>query len=116
MPEIDFRDRNFILNMREAIEKIQTYSSSFKSAEDFNEDSQAFDASMINFILIGEMAVKISDDLKEKTCSDIDWFRIKAFRNIFAHNYFGIDAEEVWQIIHQHLPDLEIKLKTLSQH
>lgn len=47
---------------------------------------------------------------------DIDWSRIKAFRNILAHNYFGIDADEVWQIIHQHLPDLEIKLKTLSQH
>ncbi|MFW6277122.1 MAG: HepT-like ribonuclease domain-containing protein [Prolixibacteraceae bacterium] len=23
--------------------------------------------------------------------------------NIVAHDYFGVDAEEVWQIIHKHL-------------
>jgi uncharacterized protein with HEPN domain len=115
MPDIDFKDRNYILNMLDAIEKTQAYSISFKSAEDFNEDGKAFDASMMNFIVIGEMAVKISDDLKDKTSSDIDWSRIKAFRNILAHNYFGIDADEVWQIIHHHLPDLEAKLKGLTE-
>lgn len=61
------------------------------------------------------MAVKISDDLKNKTSSDIDWFQIKAFRNILAHNYFGIDADEVWQIIHHNLPDLQTKLKELTE-
>ena len=25
---------------------------------------------------------------------------------MIAHNYFGIDAEEVWQIIHGNLPEL----------
>jgi hypothetical protein len=59
--------------MLDAIEKIRAYTISFKSAEEFNEDSKAFDASMMNFIVIGEMAVKISDDLKDKTSSDIDW-------------------------------------------
>jgi len=31
-----------------------------------------------------------------------------------AHNYFGVDAEEVWQIIHSGLPELETQLKKLS--
>ena len=35
------------------------------------------------------------------------------FRNILAHNYFGIDAEEVWQIIHTSLPKLEMQIKEL---
>jgi uncharacterized protein with HEPN domain len=30
--------------------------------------------------------------------------------NIIAHNYFGIDAEEVWQIIHTSLNDLKNEL------
>ena len=34
-----------------------------------------------------------------ETSGKIDWLKVKGFRNIVAHNYFGIDAEEVWQII-----------------
>ena len=35
------------------------------------------------------------------------WSKVKDFRNIIAHNYFGIDAEEVWQIIKNDLPKLK---------
>ena len=43
--------------------------------------------------------------------SGIDWIRIKGFRNIVAHDYFGIDAEEVWQIIRTKIPELRIELQ-----
>lgn len=53
---------------------------------------------MMNFVVIGEMVDKISDEFK-KSLSNIEWIKIKGFRNIVAHDYFGIDAEEVLQII-----------------
>lgn len=31
------------------------------------------------------------------------------------NNYFGVDAEEVWQIIHDNLPELETQLKKLTK-
>ena len=34
-------------------------------------------------------------------------------RLIVAHNYFGIDAEEVWEIIQFHLPKLKDELNEL---
>jgi len=34
-------------------------------------------------------------------------------RNIAAHDYFGIDAEEVWQIIQNNLPALKKFIQTL---
>lgn len=67
----------------------------------------------MNFIVIGEMVEKLSDNLKDISNSQINWFRIKGFRNILAHNYFGVDAEEVWQIIHNNLPELEAELSKL---
>ncbi len=42
-----------------------------------------------------------------KRASEIEWIKIKGFRNIVAHDYFGIDAEEVWQIIRNKIPALK---------
>ncbi len=68
-----------------------------------------------NFIVIGEMAEKLSSDFLSETENDIDWFKVRGFRNIIAHNYFGIDAEEVWQIIHGSLIDLKESLEKASR-
>jgi uncharacterized protein with HEPN domain len=65
----------------------------------------------MNFIVIGEMVDKLSDAFKEHTEQQVDWYKIKGFRNVLAHDYFGIDAEEVWQIIHQDLPVLQKELQ-----
>ena len=67
----------------------------------------------MNFIVIGEMVGKLSDELITNSNVEIDWFKIKGFRNILAHNYFGVDAEEVWQIIHDSFPELEVQLRKL---
>jgi Ribonuclease HepT-like len=56
--------------------------------------------------LDGEMVSKLSEGFKNAN-KHIDWNRIKDFRNLVAHDYFGIDAEEVWQIIKKDLPNLE---------
>jgi uncharacterized protein with HEPN domain len=86
------KDFYYIQNMLDAIAKINAYTSVFKSADEFYEASQAFDATLMNFIVIGEMADKLSEELKDTTGSRLDWIRIRGFRNILAHNYFGVDA------------------------
>ena len=67
----------------------------------------------MNFIVIGEMATKLSEKFISETGDEIEWFKIKGFRNIIAHNYFGIDAEDVWQIINKNLPSLQETLKRI---
>ena len=107
------KDYSCLLNMLDAIDKIKQNSSPFTTADDFFCNTQAFDASLMNFIVIGEMVEKLSEDLITASSTEIDWFKIKSFRNILVHNYFGIDAEEVWQIIHNNLPKFETQLKKL---
>jgi len=34
-------------------------------------------------------------------------------RNIFVHEYFGIDAHLVWEIIDKDIPDLKKKVKEI---
>lgn len=103
------KDQHCIESIGEAIDRIIEYTAGIKSAEDFNNDYRNFDATMMNFVVIGEMVDKISDEFKSKH-PEIEWLKIKGFRNIVAHDYFGIDAEEVWQIIKNKIPALKSAL------
>jgi len=115
MPNISHKDFACLLNMLDSIKKIQSYSSKFSSADNFYNDNISFDATMMNFIIIGEMVDKFSDLFLQETSRNIDWHKVKGFRNIIAHNYFGIDAEEVWQIIHASLPKLQSDIEILMK-
>lgn len=115
MSKLNHKDFSCILNIIDSIEKIQKYSGAHCSADDFHSEVISFDATMMNFIVIGEMAAKLSDELLNETAKQIDWSKIKGFRNIIAHNYFGIDAEEVWQIIQIHIPEFKYQLKKIIE-
>lgn len=67
---------------------------------------------MMNFLVIGEMVMKLSDDFKD-THPELEWNKIKGFRNKVPHDYFGIDAEEVWQIAKNKIPDLKNDITNL---
>ncbi len=100
------KDKLNILSILEAIDKIFAYTKAYNDADEFYHHQRDFDATMMNFIIIGEMVLRLSEELVEKY-NHIDWHKIRGFRNIVAHNYFGIDAEEVWEIIQNHLPKLK---------
>jgi len=106
------KDKLNILSVNDAITKILTYSKSYSNADDFHKNQRDFDAAMMNFIIIGEMVARLTEKFVEQN-RHVDWFKIRGFRNIVAHNYFGIDAEEVWQIINTHLPKLKKEIKKI---
>jgi uncharacterized protein with HEPN domain len=106
------KDQHCLESIIEATDRIIEYTSGIKSADDFNNDYRNFDATMMNFVVIGEMVDKLSDDFK-KEHPKMEWIKIKGFRNIVVHDYFGIDAEEVWQIIKNKIPVLKSDIQHL---
>jgi len=106
------KDQYCLESILEAIDRITEYTSGIKTADDFDKDYRNFDATMMNFVVIGEMIDKISEEFKNKH-PGIEWIKIKGFRNIVAHDYFGIDAEEVWQIIKTKIPTLKSDIRLL---
>ena len=101
-----------LLSLVEAIGKIKLYSQDFSNADDFYHDTKSFDASMMQFVVIGEVISRLDTDFKTRH-SDIPWQKIKDFRNIVAHDYFGIDADEIWDIIQNKLLPLNENIKSL---
>ncbi|NMC61331.1 MAG: DUF86 domain-containing protein [Candidatus Methanofastidiosa archaeon] len=108
------KDQHCLESIIEAAEKILDYTSGLKSADEFDNDHLIFDATMMNFVVIGEMVMKLSDAFKDSN-PEMEWNKIKGFRNIVAHDYFGIDAEEVWQIVKNKIPDLRINITNLLE-
>jgi uncharacterized protein with HEPN domain len=106
------KDQHCLEAILEATDKILQYTYGFSSADEFDNDHLIFDATMMNFVVIGEMVKKLSDDFKN-THPELEWNKIKGFRNIVAHDYFGIDAEEVWQIVRNKIPGLKIDITNL---
>jgi uncharacterized protein with HEPN domain len=60
----------------------------------------------MNFVVIGEAVLRLEPSFIE-TNSVIEWHKIKGFRNLIAHDYFGIDTEEVWDIVTNKIPGLK---------
>src|SRR3989339_399259 len=92
------RDNQILLAILEAIDKIFSYVQNIKNIKEFGINNQVLDASLMNFVVIGELANKLSNEFRNEITT-IDWSAIKGFRNIIAHDYFGVNTEEVWQII-----------------
>ena len=83
------------------------------SFEEFINDSKTIDAVIRNFEIIGEATYRLPDDFKEQY-QDIDWHKIRGFRNRIVHDYMGIDYSIVWEIRNNFLPSLISKLKQIK--
>jgi uncharacterized protein with HEPN domain len=84
-------------DMYQAAQKIKRYTKDI-DYKTFLTDDKTVDAVVRNFEVIGEAANKI-DSAFRKNNPDIEWNRIRGFRNRIVNNYFGIDYEIVWSII-----------------
>ncbi len=106
------KDETIIFLLRETINKIMLFTSDLPNAEAFENDIKTFDATIMNFIVLGESVGKLSEQFKDFH-SNIDWQKIYDFLNVLAHDYFGIYAAEVWEIIQRHLPKLKTDLESI---
>ena len=46
---------------------------------------------------------------------EVEWRSIAEFRNVVVHDYLGIDVEEIWDIVHDDLPDLKAKIAAILE-
>ena len=105
----DWRDR--IRDILDAIAEIQkfTHGMDYKS---FREDDKTVRSVEMNFIIIGEAANQIPEEVEEKYPA-IPWSLMRAMRHRIVHAYFQIDEKLMWDTIQNDLPPLVPELENL---
>ncbi|MBU1208439.1 MAG: DUF86 domain-containing protein [Proteobacteria bacterium] len=103
--------RERILDMLEAIERIERYAA--KGRGEFEKDELIQTWVVHHLQIVGEAASKLGRGFHEQHPS-IPWPQVIAMRNVLVHDYFGVDLEEVWRVIQRDLPGLKSNLQKLA--
>lgn len=94
-----------------ALDRIRTYCDGL-SFEQFKADSRTVEAVQFNFIVIGEAARHISDDIVARR-PDLPWAEMRGLRNVVTHAYFAVSLDILWQTITNDLPPLTPLIQAL---
>ena len=93
-------------------EKIIEYCHDYDTYGSFSQNSMLMEACVFNLSQIGELTKKLDDSFIAQY-ADIPWSQLRGLRNRIVHDYEGVNLVLVWDIIHEDLPELIIKLKNL---
>ncbi|MFH1745889.1 MAG: DUF86 domain-containing protein [Planctomycetota bacterium] len=100
-------DHERLLDIQEAIERVEKYAAKGRAAFERDELIQTW--IVHHLLIIGEACRAISDELKQKHAG-VPWAQITGMRNILVHQYFGIDTDAVWQVVEKDLTGLKQRI------
>lgn len=104
--------RLLIEDMLERIQRIERFVAGLER-EVFLRDEKTVDSVVRNLEVIGEAASRLPQEFREQHAG-IPWRRIVGLRHRIVHEYFDVDLDLVWTIVHAELPPLKAQLRVLQ--
>ena len=104
---------DILYRVSKSISHIEERSQRYNCGDDFLMSSTGvtiLDSICMQFIAIGESLKGLDKVTKGEllpTHPEIDWKNVKGLRDIIAHHYFEVDAEQIWWIIENELQPLK---------
>ncbi|MEE9215346.1 MAG: DUF86 domain-containing protein [Thermodesulfobacteriota bacterium] len=118
-------DRELVIeilkNIGWALEQVTKRFQAIRSSDDFIKDDiglEKLDSICMQLINIGEALKQIDKLTNSKLLSnypDIDWKKAKGMRDIITHHYFDIDAEIVYAVCSEHIPEMRRVIKKILE-
>ena len=101
-------DRERLLDIQEAIERIERYRARARGVRAGRVDSNLGVISPANYRRGRALSSEFTGQHAE-----VPWPRIVGMRNILVHNYFGIDVAIVWSVVERDLPSLKQQVASI---
>lgn len=99
------RDKIRLMHILEAIERLEKYAGGL-TREQLEADVLRYYGIVKNIEIIGEAARMLTDDFKNAN-QDVPWLSIANMRNFLVHEYFQVDSDTVWEVIHGDIVELK---------
>lgn len=106
-------DRLYLYHILERCRRVARFTDSGRDAFFQSEETQ--DAVIRNIEVIGEAAKRVSPDTRLRLGS-LDWKAICGMRDVLIHDYIGVDLDEVWNVAHTNIPELEVVLRQFLEN
>lgn len=103
-------ERLYLIHIRECIARIFRYVADGGGA--FLEDTKTQDAVIRNLQTLAESTQRLSDEIKARY-PQVDWRNIAGFRNVAVHDYLSIDLGQIWNIVQDDLPPLDLQIEEI---
>jgi uncharacterized protein with HEPN domain len=111
--------REITRQMLEAIRRIERRAAEAGNPNDFvssDEGLDKLDAICMMLIAIGESCKQLDKHTDGRLLPEypgIDWKGIKGIRDVMSHQYFDINAEIVFSVCRDHIPQLKATLERI---
>jgi len=108
-----------LLQIEEALQRVNRRFSSIKSPNDFldsDSGTDMLDAIGMMLIAVGENIKKIdyeTDGKLLKRYPSVNWRGAKGLRDILSHQYFDLNAAQIFDICQTNVPELAIAIRTM---
>jgi uncharacterized protein with HEPN domain len=105
-------DRQRLLDILEAIEKIEKYINGENDFASLSE-SDLYQVWVTHHLqIIGEAASKLSEEFR-KQHPEVSWGGMIGMRHVLVHGYFETDLDAVWSAVENDLPRLKKQIKAI---
>lgn len=99
------RDKGRLEHILEAINRLQIHAGNLPKDE-LEQDVLRYYGIVKNIEIIGEAARMLTKDF-QSAHPETNWRSIANMRNFLVHEYFQVDSEVVWSVIHEEIVTLK---------
>ena len=93
------RDKSRLEHILDAINRLQTHAGNL-SKDELEQDVLRYYGIVKNIEIIGEAARMLTDAFRSAH-PEVNWRSIANMRNFLVHEYFQVDSDVVWSVIHE---------------
>ena len=99
-----------IVHIAEAIGRLEAHAGGLAECE-LHEDVLRYYGIVKNIEIIGEAARMLTDEFKESH-PEVEWRNIAGMRNFLVHEYFNVDDETIFAVLHSEIPQLKEQIES----
>ena len=103
----------WLQDMERAIGSIEEFAKA-KTEKHFIVDKSLNNSILFQFSVIGEAIKHVEKEILDKY--KYPWHKVRAFRNLIAHEYYNVKLDAVWKIIRNDVPELKRVIRTILKN